>query len=544
MNYKKYASDNDSAGGVWRTVGGRRIFIKDGQSLESAMRESGKFKNQKQSYIDVDRRMRANIERVKKEYDDEMAEARRLGRDDLEEQAREKKAREIEKYKKLQDENKKDYTKNKEDRNIAKTLVEVPGFPNYEYNTKTGEVKVKDYDKKLNEMKKENFDEAIERIDKIKSFDDRKQAISDYVDKTGVGRNVVNDALAEKEYNRHLSEEYDKRFGEKNKEDYKRQIENEYALNFGDSSLNYEDAKNVPFKIKENAVKRLREYEKEYIKKINSAKNDEELEKADKYYKEKTGKNWYDDKEKREYELYKQANEDRVNNKYATNNEGGIDDNTSKFADEAIKHWEDENRKYKEKYGKDDEMALNFKKQWEKEKENRLKGEKENKYGYSKDEWGKFQKMPMTNYEREHFHNEEDLKRYQNTKNDILEYYTSDFGYNGNKKDAFIEQMDAVRYNNKETPYDLGKRIAENGNYLIYNDDMKEYLKNKGINANDDNVFDKYIDYMGQVQAEMYKEFKNGNQITSSLRQKAYQKYLKEHPNSKMSFEDFKNMSK
>lgn len=30
-------------GGVWRTVGGRRIFIKDGQDLSSAMKESGKF---------------------------------------------------------------------------------------------------------------------------------------------------------------------------------------------------------------------------------------------------------------------------------------------------------------------------------------------------------------------------------------------------------------------------------------------------------------------------------------------------------------------
>ena len=29
--------------GIWRTVGGRRIFIKDGQDLETAMTESGKF---------------------------------------------------------------------------------------------------------------------------------------------------------------------------------------------------------------------------------------------------------------------------------------------------------------------------------------------------------------------------------------------------------------------------------------------------------------------------------------------------------------------
>lgn len=34
-------------GGVWRTVGGRRIFIKDGQDLETAMKESGKFKKSK-----------------------------------------------------------------------------------------------------------------------------------------------------------------------------------------------------------------------------------------------------------------------------------------------------------------------------------------------------------------------------------------------------------------------------------------------------------------------------------------------------------------
>jgi hypothetical protein len=33
--------------GIWRTVGGRRIFIKDGQSLADAMKESGKFSKQK-----------------------------------------------------------------------------------------------------------------------------------------------------------------------------------------------------------------------------------------------------------------------------------------------------------------------------------------------------------------------------------------------------------------------------------------------------------------------------------------------------------------
>lgn len=35
----------DDIGGVWRTIGGRRVFIKDGQDLSTAMKESKKFKS-------------------------------------------------------------------------------------------------------------------------------------------------------------------------------------------------------------------------------------------------------------------------------------------------------------------------------------------------------------------------------------------------------------------------------------------------------------------------------------------------------------------
>ena len=38
-------------GGVWRTVGGRRIFIKDGEDLEIAMKNSGKFGNKKNNTV-------------------------------------------------------------------------------------------------------------------------------------------------------------------------------------------------------------------------------------------------------------------------------------------------------------------------------------------------------------------------------------------------------------------------------------------------------------------------------------------------------------
>ena len=51
----------DEEDGVWRTVGGRRIFIKQGQSLSEAMKESGKFKTDRSS-------------KFKKKEEDEMQE--------------------------------------------------------------------------------------------------------------------------------------------------------------------------------------------------------------------------------------------------------------------------------------------------------------------------------------------------------------------------------------------------------------------------------------------------------------------------------------
>ena len=42
----------DDIGGIWRTVGGRRIFIKDGQDLATAMKESGKFSDKYKKLTD------------------------------------------------------------------------------------------------------------------------------------------------------------------------------------------------------------------------------------------------------------------------------------------------------------------------------------------------------------------------------------------------------------------------------------------------------------------------------------------------------------
>lgn len=44
-------------GGVWRTIGGRRVFIKDGQDLASAMKESGKFNIKHKASVEKDKKI-------------------------------------------------------------------------------------------------------------------------------------------------------------------------------------------------------------------------------------------------------------------------------------------------------------------------------------------------------------------------------------------------------------------------------------------------------------------------------------------------------
>lgn len=59
----------DESDGVWRTVGGRRIFIRDGQSLSDAMKASGKFgKKQKNRYEELkEKQGKGEIESYSKE---------------------------------------------------------------------------------------------------------------------------------------------------------------------------------------------------------------------------------------------------------------------------------------------------------------------------------------------------------------------------------------------------------------------------------------------------------------------------------------------
>ncbi len=57
----------NEADGVWRTIGGRRVFIKKGQSLSEAMIESGKFKNDARTAY---RKAKEDLENFKKKKEE------------------------------------------------------------------------------------------------------------------------------------------------------------------------------------------------------------------------------------------------------------------------------------------------------------------------------------------------------------------------------------------------------------------------------------------------------------------------------------------
>ena len=63
-----------SGGGVWRTVRGRRVFIKDGQSLTDAMKESGKFEENKKDNLQKKLKERLGKEDIQQKHDNAIKE--------------------------------------------------------------------------------------------------------------------------------------------------------------------------------------------------------------------------------------------------------------------------------------------------------------------------------------------------------------------------------------------------------------------------------------------------------------------------------------
>lgn len=117
----------------------------------------------------------------------------------------------------------------------------------------------------------------------------------------------------------------------------------------------------------------------------------------------------------------------------------------------------------------------------------------------------------------------------ENIQAHILDYYDS--------PEDFIQQMDAMDY--LPTKWHAGEELAKGGNYMVYYDEQREFLDGlkinpKGKEFSDDRVFQTYTSLIGRESAKLY----------DRLKKNAYKKYMKQHPESKMSFSEYKDMTK
>ena len=115
----------------------------------------------------------------------------------------------------------------------------------------------------------------------------------------------------------------------------------------------------------------------------------------------------------------------------------------------------------------------------------------------------------------------------ENIQAHILDYYDS--------PDDFISQMDAMSH--LPTNWHRGEELAKGGSYLIYYADQRKFLDDlkinpKGKEFSDDRVAQTYNSLIGRESAKLYER----------LKRNAYNKYLREHPNSNMTFAEFKEM--
>lgn len=65
----------DDTNGVWRTIGGRRVFIREGKSLSEAMKESGKFKRSKKAESKENIEKKNSEKQIEKEFPDNLSDA-------------------------------------------------------------------------------------------------------------------------------------------------------------------------------------------------------------------------------------------------------------------------------------------------------------------------------------------------------------------------------------------------------------------------------------------------------------------------------------
>lgn len=482
----------DGEEGVWRTIGGRRVFIKNGQNLADAMKESGKFKTTKSGNV-----QREDLVKAKAELDKRF----------IHEQERDlEKAYDTNRYKLGTDYWGDKLNQAKEMENNEKRFIDNYDKPSDYYASDLDETIGKHVSKEqLNEAKKlKTLEESIKRDKELGNTANRMKAIDDAERYDRIHDKYIDQGYSEEEFKKVHGErpktgleDIGKEKGIETKKENKPQTLEEIQENI---------KKNTPKEIQEKYEQRDKDFdEKEYDKRFKGG--------ADyRYAQEK--RNPYDDPESEESQRL-QSIQSRYDD-YLQKTEGRgasygeiayVDGLRGKDLDDFEKEL-------------DDFEAKEEKKSTNKKMNDGIRAKASKKSTFKDD-------LPKASEIKEQGNsNRKEVS--ENIQAHILDFYE-------NPQD-FVEQMENM---SEPTMWHAGQRLAEGGSYDIYTGDMRDFLNSlkinpKGKEFDDDRVFQTYTSLIGRESERLY----------NRLKKNAYNKYKQEHPLTKMSFEEFKDMNK
>lgn len=505
------ANNYDNEDGVWRTIGGRRVFIKKGQSLSDAMKESGKFS------------------RVAKNQD---------------------------LYKKLDEESKKDQLKE-------------------EIEDKFGKINDENY------MKAQNF--LV--MDKNMSVEDSEKILGNYKDY------LDKDSREFLEKNERLNKAIGSTEGRENLQNKANEVANKMSLE------KYNELYDK--KVYDEGMS-----EKQF-KKLYGERPTEEKETLNAWQKRKqellngVSQEAERDKEDYEYNLYKQARTNPESINPMTENSTDWEELDKKYKD----RYEKENKK-EETFIQKSTNPFYPDREYSKEDLERMEknGVRPKQNSYSGNGWeGVNSHKNLTTSEQAKEITDTMKKKYPDVKiarrSDVYSGGSSiDFNIMSSSKDLFVSDADIDKmgdnrdFDRLTTTYDFErwandnvKGYRENHTYTL--DDQKKYaketltnLKKRDVQSvrgnewylsdygkkvvsdlnttadsytyDDSDAMTDYFNHgtymhisIGKWDKPYQVNEKNngGNQITNALKNTAYKNYMKQHPNSKMTLEEFKN---
>lgn len=390
MAKKKY----DEQDGVWRTIGGRRVFIRTGQSLGDAMKESGKFK-------------------------------------------------------------------------------------------KASDVKREEYQYKNDKLERERQAENSRKyIGKEKRTDEGQEAFNKYAE------------LHERTYIRENPQEADTTY-----DLVGQHINKEQQLSdIGKEEKTY----------KVDTTKLKGEYHKLPERTQEEKESDERYANAKAMYK-LTG----DEKYKKAYQEEIEKSTERIRQKVekATNEEKSIHTQSGSYTQKELKD-RDESVKQMYKDMWDNKMSAkelhdNFEKMKSEGKisEGELRSLQYDASNEARqNETGFVQKTDMYGEKEKAL-----PEQYTADEEDILDRYSEDYGYEGKDKLSNLKgQIDYMR-NPGESINTTAQRLVEGGDFLVWNGDIQNWLRERNIKFNEDNYFDVYKKEMGNKIENLYNRATTSN---------------------------------